>query len=189
MKLIFLSLKITILASELFDMEIFIDNILYITVFFTIVTVVFLFLKKNKSSSYVNHTMLSKNEIEIKLRAYERLTLFLERIEPVSMINRLELHNFTRDVVVSELIKNIVLEYEYNISQQIYVSDQLWKVLELIKSKMINSISSCSENLSKKATTDDLVKKLLDNSKENTIIIRHAQKILKEEVRYVSKFR
>ena len=92
-------------------MEFFIDNIVYIAVFVTIVTVVFLFFKKNKNGDiYIEPTnKLSFDEIEIKLRAYERLTLFLERIEPISMLNRLELHNANIELLKSLLIKISIL--------------------------------------------------------------------------------
>ena len=168
-------------------MEFFIDNILYIALTLTVFTLVFFFLRNKKTKS--TFQTLSKNDIEIKLRAYERLILFLERIEPMSMVNRLELHKSSKDELSSLLIKNIVLEYEYNISQQIYVSDELWRSLELIKNKMINSIASCTKDLSQTATTDDLIKSLLDQSKKNIIIINYAKKILKEEVRYLSNIR
>ena len=171
-------------------MEIFIDNILYIAVFVTIVTLVFVFLRKNNNNNVeFNHKQLSQHEIEIKLRAYERLILFLERIEPVGMINRLQLHNQSIDVVSSSLISNIVREYEYNTSQQIYVSESLWNAIQLIKNKIINSISNASKQVSKKGDVDDLVKKILDNSKSNNLMIQQIKKMLKEEVKYVSKIR
>ena len=169
-------------------MEIFIDNILYIAVFVTIVTLVFFFLRK-KNNVELNNKELSENEIEIKLRAYERLILFLERIEPVGMINRLQLHNQGIDVVSSSLITNIVREYEYNTSQQIYVSESLWNAIQLIKNKIINSISNASKQVSKKGNVDDLVKKISDNSKSNNLMIQQIKKMLKEEVKYVSKIR
>ncbi|MBE38147.1 MAG: hypothetical protein CMP50_05870 [Flavobacteriales bacterium] len=171
-------------------MEIFIDNILYIAVFVTIVTLVFVFLRKNNNNNVeFNHKQLSQHEIEIKLRAYERLILFLERIEPVGMINRLQLHNQSIDIVSSSLISNIVREYEYNTSQQIYVSESLWNAIQLIKNKIINSISNASKQVSKKGDVDDLVKKILDNSKSNNLMIQQIKKMLKEEVKYVSKIR
>ena len=83
---------------QLFYMEIFIDNIVYIVVFVTIVTLVFFFLNRSQRSVISNDNS-SYNQIEIRLRAYERLILFLERIEPVSMINRLELHNQSIDFI------------------------------------------------------------------------------------------
>jgi len=167
-------------------MEIFIDNILYIVVFVTIVTFVFAFINKARKPQITEYRNFSHNEIEIRLRAYERLILFLERIEPVSMINRLELHSQSVDFITSSLIKNIVLEYEYNISQQIYVSDQVWKSIELIKNKLINSISHISKNLPQKASVDDLVKKLLNDTNSH-MMLDEIKKMLKDEVRHASK--
>ena len=171
---------------QLFYMEIFIDNIVYIVVFVTIVTLVFFFLNRSQRSVISNDNS-SYNQIEIRLRAYERLILFLERIEPVSMINRLELHNQSIDFIISSLIKNIVVEYEYNMSQQIYVSDNLWKSVELIKNKIINNISNTSKLLSSDSSVDDLVRALLEDSKKHILIINQIKKTLKEEVKLISK--
>ena len=171
---------------QLFYMEIFIDNIVYIVVFVTIVTLVFFFLNRSQRSVISNDNS-SYNQIEIRLRAYERLILFLERIEPVSMINRLELHNQSIDFIISSLIKNIVVEYEYNMSQQIYVSDNLWKSIELIKNKIINNISNKSKLLSNDSSVDDLVRELLEDSKKHILIINQIKKTLKEEVKLISQ--
>ena len=171
---------------QLFYMEIFIDNIVYIVVFVTIVTLVFFFLNRSQRSVISNNNS-SYNQIEIRLRAYERLILFLERIEPVSMINRLELHNQSIDFIISSLIKNIVVEYEYNMSQQIYVSDNLWKSIELIKNKIINNISNTSKLLSNDSSVDDLVSALLEDSKKHILIINQIKKTLKEEVKLISQ--
>lgn len=171
---------------QLFYMEIFIDNIVYIVVFVTIVTLVFFFLNRSQRSVISNDNS-SHNQIEIRLRAYERLILFLERMEPVSMINRLELHNQSIDFIISSLIKNIVVEYEYNMSQQIYVSDNLWKSIELIKNKIINNISNTSKLLSNDSSVDDLVRALLEDSKKHILIINQIKKTLKEEVKLISQ--
>ena len=171
---------------QLFYMEIFIDNIVYIVVFVTIMTFVFFFLNRGSRFSFMKHEM-SKNQIEIRLRAYERLMLFLERVEPVGMINRLELHDQSIELTASLLIKNIVIEYEYNTSQQIYVSDRLWKSTEFIKNKIINNISNISKSIDKEATINDFVSQLLEQSKEHILIINQIKKALKKEVHALSK--
>jgi len=171
---------------QLFYMEIFIDNIVYIVVFVTIVTLVFFFLNRSQRTSLI-YDKSHSNQIEIRLRAYERLILFLERLEPVSMINRLELHNQSVELIISSLIKNIVIEYEYNMSQQIYVSENLWKSIELIKNKLINSISNTAKSLPKEASNDDLVRQLLEDSKGHIVVINQIKKILKKEVKSISK--
>ncbi|MAZ58363.1 MAG: hypothetical protein CMP56_03010 [Flavobacteriales bacterium] len=160
--------------------------LLYIALFVSVITFVFLFLRKKQSEPRVSYK-ISENELEIKLRAYERLTIFLDRIEPIGMCNRLQLHDINNvGELKSVLIKNIITEYEYNISQQIYVSDELWKLIELVKNKIINNIASVSDSLSNKDDVNVFFQKMLKESLQNNLMIKKAQKLLKKEVRILS---
>ena len=85
----------------------------------------------------------------------------------------------------SQLIKNIIVEYEYNVSQQIYVSDSLWDLIELLKNKTINHISDTVQSLNKTASTQ-LLMKALNNSSQNKLLIMQAKKMLKKEMRTIS---
>ena len=168
-------------------MDFFIENILYIALFLTVFTFLFLFIKnKNRLSKPHSATKMSQYELEVKLRAYERLILFLDRIEPIGMINRLELHQMNVQTTASQLIKNIIIEYEYNISQQIYVSDVLWDLIELLKNKTINHISDTVQSLNKTSSTQSLMKALLNSSSENKVLMKQAKTILKKEIRAIS---
>ena len=170
-------------------MDFFINNIIYIALSSTILISLFFFIKyrtrKAIGLAYVSKEM-SRDELEITLRAYERLTVFLERIDPVGMFNRLELHNSNADIIRSILIKNIVIEYEYNVSQQIYVSDELWVMINVVKNKIINSISHSFDSLPKNANADDFFNIMLKQAKLNTLILDHAKKNLKKERRLIS---
>ena len=165
-------------------MDFFLDNILYIALMITIVFSFFLYIKYNRTSSIGIKS--NETDIELRLRAYERLAVFLERIEPIGMISRLELHDLNQDIVKSSLIKNIIVEYEYNMSQQIYVSDALWELIDSVKNQIINHISVLSESLPKEANTDDFVTLLLKSKRNNALVIKQVQKILKKEVRSIS---
>ena len=160
---------------------------LYIALLLTVFTFLFLFIKnKNRLSKPHSATKMSQYELEVKLRAYERLILFLDRIEPIGMINRLELHQMNVQTTASQLIKNIIIEYEYNISQQIYVSDVLWDLIELLKNKTINHISDTVQSLNKTSSTQSLMKALLNSSSENKVLMKQAKTILKKEIRAIS---
>src|ERR1700722_17173565 len=83
----------------------------------------------NKDNTYKALQLKMKRDKEImmlRLQAYERLALFLERINPASVISRIR----TPDMMATELqyavVKNIREEYEHNLSQQIYVSSDCW---------------------------------------------------------------
>jgi len=171
-------------------MDYLIDNVLYIIVFLIISGLVFLFLKtqveKTKDSDEKSDLVDSPDSLSIKLRAYERLILFLDRIEPVGMINRLNLQNQSAETLKNILIKNIIIEYEYNVSQQIYVSDELWNRIELIKNQTINIISTIIDNLTKEAIAVDFVSTFLVNSKPYVKVLAQTKKKLKKEVRRLS---
>lgn len=67
----------------------------------------------------------------VRLQAYERLILLLERIEPSQMVPRIHRPGISGAVFARELQKTVRDEYEHNLTQQIYVSAQAWnKVLE-----------------------------------------------------------
>tara|TARA_B100000902_G_C27300041_1_gene912270 strand:+ start:946 stop:1443 length:498 start_codon:yes stop_codon:yes gene_type:complete len=165
-------------------MDFFLGNILYIALTITILFTFILYVKYNRNKITVRQS--SETDIELRLRAYERLAVFLDRIEPIGMISRLELHDLNQDIVKSSLIKNIIIEYEYNISQQIYVSDSLWELIDTVKNQIINHISAVSESLPKQANTDDFVTLLLKSKRNNGLIIKQIQKTLKKEVRGIS---
>ena len=159
-------------------MDFVVENILFVIIIVTIVTfIVYAFRTQKKNNSSFHDNM----SIDVKLRAYERMILFLDRIEPVGMINRLEINNLSADEVSAILIKNIVHEYEYNVSQQIYMSNALWSMIELSKNKIINSISLFQSSLSKNASANDLVEEILNNPKIYYLPLAKSKQILKQE--------
>ena len=167
-------------------MEFFIDNILYIAIVCTVLFSVFFFVKKQNSNNIVSNKQLSPQEIEIRLRAYERITLLLDRIRPLSIINRLELHEMSNSELKAILIKNICMEYDYNISQQIYVSNNLWRLVELIKDKLINHVAFVSDNLQPDDSAAKFIEQILMDESRNNLLIKQAQKILNYEVKNLS---
>jgi len=170
-------------------MDFFMDNILYISIFFIVFLCVFYFYKNQnkKVDIHEKNNQLFIDDIQLRLRAYERLVIFLDRIEPVRMINRLKLHTSQSDNLESLLVQNIITEYEYNISQQIYVSDELWKMIDLAKNEIINSIVDISSSLHKNASADDFVKMMISKyAKKNNLLIKKVQQSLKIEVRQSS---
>ena len=142
-------------------MDIFSHYIIYFVVFFLISFVVFFFINQKYKKSRV----YSDSEIELKLRAYERIILFIERIEPIGMINRLNLHQLPIDSIKSQIIKNIILEYEYNLSQQIYITNELWYSLVRIKDQTINHVSNICDNLKKDSKCQDFVSQSVKNKR------------------------
>jgi len=83
----------------------------------------------------------------IRLQAYERLVLFLERISPESMIVRVNQPGMTVQKLQTALLSNIRAEWEHNLSQQLYVSNEAWELTRNAKGNVIKLINVCAEKI------------------------------------------
>ncbi|MDP5231143.1 MAG: hypothetical protein NWQ38_12190 [Cellulophaga sp.] len=81
-----------------------------------------------------------KNTLPIRLQAYERMALFLERIALPSLVVRVAPKSNNKNDYESLLIKSIETEFEHNLSQQIYLTDDCWNIIKAAKSATIQSI-------------------------------------------------
>lgn len=102
----------------------------------------------------------------IKLQAYERLTLFLERISPDSMLLRHSPIDLTVSQYQKILLTTIRQEYEHNISQQIYVSTILWETIRGAKERLITLINTSAEELDPNDPGYELSKKIFGHYQE-----------------------
>jgi len=97
----------------------------------------------------------------IKLQAYERIVLFLERISPESLLMRVSTPGMTVSQLQSALLTAVRSEFEHNLSQQIYMSPQAWEVVRNARSNTIKMINSEAERIKGDAPGIDLSKLLL----------------------------
>jgi hypothetical protein len=88
-----------------------------------------------------------KTLVPLKLQAYERLCVFLERISPPSLLPRVLTHGMSAARLRSELVNNINTEFEHNVSQQIYVSENAWKMVRNSKEETIHLIHNAYDKL------------------------------------------
>jgi hypothetical protein len=141
---------------------------------------------------YFNHQMQtfiltgkkSREEftLPMRLQAYERLTLLCERIELADLILRLKSQGSSANELQSVLLVAVQQEYEHNLTQQLYVSEELWKILMLAKSKTMDLLSLAGHNLSSNASGDDYVKKLFELAdKEEKLPSQIAKSAVKAE--------
>ncbi|MFV0540505.1 MAG: hypothetical protein ACK5MZ_04625 [Aestuariibaculum sp.] len=83
---------------------------------------------------------LQSNALPLRLQAYERLTLFLERLKPSKLLIRVEPLSDNKEDYQSLLIHHIEQEFEHNMAQQIYVSEECWNIVKAAKNTTIQSI-------------------------------------------------
>lgn len=125
----------------------------------------------------------AKEMTPVKLQAYERLTLFLERISPESMLVRHSPQDLTAMQYHKILLTTIRQEYEHNLSQQIYISPILWETIRGAKEKLVTLINRSAEEVDPKGAGYELSKKIFTNYMElNPTIVAHALSDLKKEV-------
>ena len=108
----------------------------------------------------------SRTVTPIKLQAYERIVLFLERISLESLIVRVSLSDMNASQLHTALITTIRSEFEHNLSQQIYMSRQAWEVVRNARSNMIKLINSEFEKLPANSSSLALSKQLLEKIME-----------------------
>ena len=119
---------------------------------------------KNDQNKRRQELLLQNNKMlaPIRLQAYERIVLFLERISLESLIVRVSAPDMSASQLHTALLNTIRSEFEHNLSQQIYMSPQAWEVVKSAKSNMIKTINNEAEKLSVKSTGMDLTKRLFD---------------------------
>ena len=98
----------------------------------------------------------------MRLQAYERLSLFCERISIQNLILRLNKEGLTAAEFQISLLLAIQQEYEHNITQQVYVSEKLWDIIKMAKDDAVNFISLVAEAVDPKAEARVLASALMD---------------------------
>jgi hypothetical protein len=122
----------------------------------------------------------------VRLQAYERLVLLLERISPNSLIMRVNKPGMSAAQFKAELIVTINEEYTHNLSQQIYVSLQSWTLIKAVKEETINIINTTFTHMDPNATSLDLAKGIFEVVIRNDEIpTQKAIDFLKREFRLV----
>ena len=121
--------------------------------------------------------------LPIRLQAYERMSLFLERIDPNSLVIRINQPELEARVFHQMLLKEIRDEYNHNVSQQVYMSDEVWQEIRTAKEDLITAINATAGDLPEKATSIDLARNLFEYLMNKDIDpIQHALKSLKDEI-------
>lgn len=98
--------------------------------------------------------------LPLRLQAYERLSIFLERTHFNNLIPRIRDNSMSAQDLHYEAIAHIKMEYEHNISQQIYVSSELWRLIHICKDELIKTTNLVAAGLSEDASGTDFSKAL-----------------------------
>ena len=121
--------------------------------------------------------------LPIRLQAYERMSLFLERISPDQIIKRVQQNDMNVAELQYLLLNEIREEYNHNLSQQVYMSDEAWKIIKNAKEELIMVINQAAKDLNPEGKSIELVKKVYEDSLEKKIdSIEYGLRFLKNEI-------
>ena len=138
-------------------------------------------------------TMLSQTQdvtIRLRLQAYERLALFVERIHPRQLIPRVYQQDMTVNDLQQVLVYSIRNEFEHNLAQQVYVSRKAWESIRQAKEQEISMISQIAKQLSPEAPARELHTRIVDFllTSEGAMPTEIALEIVNEEAKRILSY-
>ncbi len=140
-----------------------------LSIFFTVSIVIFtigsffiLFKWNKKNKTKETPEKISSLSHQMQLQAYERLTLLVDRVALPNLISRMNQSGLSAKEMQLLLIQTIKQEFDYNITQQIYVSAEAWNAVKNLKEQTMLIINQFSSTLPQEATGADLNKLLLE---------------------------
>ncbi|MFD1316699.1 DUF7935 family protein [Namhaeicola litoreus] len=125
-----------------------------------------------------------KLALPLRLQAYERMALFLERISFSKLLVRVKPSNASVSEYQNKLILHIEQEFEHNLTQQIYISDNGWNAIVSAKNAQIQIIRAMTADKSTE-NAEHLREKLLQKSTESESPTAIALSLVKNEVRSI----
>ena len=120
----------------------------------------------------------------IRLRAYERLVLVLERTTPAAMILSVAKPGMTNMELHTQLLASIRQEFQHNLSQQIYVSNEIWTCIRAAQESLLRLVNTCSSQCNPANSANELAERIIQvyNASDRTPT-ELASELLKKEVR------
>ncbi|MFZ9003317.1 MAG: hypothetical protein EP302_03775 [Bacteroidetes bacterium] len=131
---------------------------------------------------FLLHKNSQKNTLPIRLQAYERMALFLERISLTNLVVRVAPKSPEKIDYENLLIRTIENEFEHNLSQQIYMTDECWNVIKAAKNATIQAIrkSAMSQSESADKLREDLLSDTMDKLSPSATALSFVKKEIGE---------
>lgn len=120
--------------------------------------------------------------LPLKLQAYERLSMLCERIAIPNLLLRIRKDGMTAGELQVALLLAIQQEYEHNITQQVYVSGQLWEIIKMARDEAVNVVALVAEKVGPRADGKELAQALFNivNQREAMAVEKALMAIKKE---------
>lgn len=133
-----------------------------LVIFFTAWFVIRSYLQDSYQTGLIE---LKKNTLSqtlpLRLQAYERAVIFLERMNPASLLLRLHSSGISVRELQHLALNDIRAEYQHNLSQQLYVSNETWLIIKRLKEDTISLVNNAAKALPADASASELSKAIL----------------------------
>ncbi len=143
-----------------------------------------MFTKNEENRRYYNlRKENQKDALPLRLQAYERMTLFLERIEPSKVLTRIAPTSSDKSAYANHIVAQIDQEFEHNLTQQIYISDKCWNIIVTAKNatiQMIRKASLDSEIADADVLRQTILKDLFDKASPSSAALAFLKNEVKE---------
>lgn len=165
------------------------DTLMYFVPAALVLIAMFMLIKRYLERDYKLHLIdakvsMQQNSLPLKLQAYERLVLFLERISPNNLLIRIHRAGNTASQLQADLLATIRAEFEHNLSQQIYISSAAWEMVKNAKEDTLKLINNAYSEAGQNASGMQLSSMVFEQMmKTETIPTQKAIDFLKAEVK------
>ena len=140
-----------------------------LVVFITVVFVMRSMIRSAERNRNIELNMeAQKTVLPIRLQAYERTIILLERISPEALIMRLSQGNKKSKEYRAEMLSAIKSEFEHNLSQQLYMSREAWEAVKAARANITNLINNAAQQVKADASALALSNKIIEIMMELT---------------------
>ncbi|MBS1623036.1 MAG: hypothetical protein JST83_03385 [Bacteroidetes bacterium] len=122
------------------------------------------FIRRDQDLRLLELRMATNKETRLlKLQAYERMALFLERVAPAAVISRVMDPDMVNHELQLAIIRNIRSEFEHNLSQQIYISSDAWNLIVSAKDELIKATGMIAQQISPDTAAPQVARIILES--------------------------
>ena len=105
----------------------------------------------------------SAQTLPLRLQAYERVVLLIDRVNPANLLPRLNATAYTAAELHSIIVSEVRNEFQHNVTQQLYVSGRAWQLVKRIKDDTLNLVNNVSKSLPEEASGLDFSRAILSH--------------------------
>ncbi len=133
------------------------------TMVFALVLIYLFITQENRRRQQEIRVKESTELLRLRMQAYERLILLLERLNPESLVLREQRHSMTSVQFQTHLLKMIRQEFDHNLAMQLYVSPNTWDKVKAAREGLIRLINTTANSIKPDAPALELGRFLIEN--------------------------